>query len=82
MGTGVLEVVIFVGVDMIVKGGVLEVVFAMLSPLRPRMPPTAPVLGARGLVEFVAFLAKSANASRVFPVSGALMTPTSPVWQW
>jgi hypothetical protein len=58
---------------------VFEVEVPSLSPFIARTPPTAPAFGASGLVELVAFLANAANSSRVLPVSGPLMTPTSPV---
>lgn len=44
-----------------------------------RIPPTAP---PGGEVDVVAFFARAANFSKVFPLVGALMAPTMPDWQW
>jgi hypothetical protein len=65
--------------DALVEGGVIEVMFPQLSHFIARIPTTALALGASGLVEFVAFLARAVNASKVLPVFGALITATSPV---
>jgi len=43
-----------------------------------RTPPTAP---PGGEVDVVAFFARAANLSKVFPVAGALIAPTIPAWQ-
>lgn len=49
------------------------------APASFKIPPTAP---PGGEVEAVAFLARSAKASKVLPVDGALIAATMPVWQW